>query len=234
MPAPSRSALVTYGAIALVVLVLGLRWLGRDAAAGGTPAPAAAGHGPTAASAAGDPAQRAARAGSATLERAPAAVLVIHVAGAVRRPGVYRLRDGSRVADAVARAGGAAHGADQAAVNLAAKVVDGQQVLLPRRAAAATTGTPAATTGTPAAAATSPATGAAGAATPGAAAAAPISLASATLEQLDTLDGVGPVTAQKILDWRTKSGGFRSVDDLAQIPGIGPKKLESLRSQVVP
>ena len=63
---------------------------------------------------------------------------------------------------------------------------------------------------------------------------APISLNSATLEQLDTLQGVGPSTAQKILDWRTQNGGFASVDDLAQIPGIGPKKLEALRPQVTP
>ena len=151
-------------------------------------------------------------------------MLVVHVAGAVRRPGVYRLRDGSRVGDALARAGGAARGADSAAVNLAAKLVDGQQVLLPRR-----TGGGHATGGAGTAPASPAPAGGAAPATPG-----PISLASATLEQLDTLDGVGLITAQKILDWRQKTGGFASVDDLAQIPGIGPKRLESLRSQVVP
>ena len=62
----------------------------------------------------------------------------------------------------------------------------------------------------------------------------PISLSSASLEQLDTLDGVGPATAQKILDWRREHGGFRSVDDLGQVPGIGPKRLAALRERVQP
>ncbi len=75
--------------------------------------------------------------------------------------------------------------------------------------------------------------GAAGAGA-GGAAAPPISLSTATLEQLDTLDGVGPATARKILDWRRQHGGFRSVDDLGQVPGIGPKRLAALRERVQP
>jgi competence protein ComEA len=136
--------------------------------------------------------------------------VVVHVAGAVRRPGVYRLRSGARVRDAVARAGGAGRGADPGAVNLAAKVADGQQVVVPRRTPAAPGG-PAATS-----------------------TAGPVSLNAATAEQLDGLDGVGPATAAKIIAWRTQHGGFASVDDLAQVPGIGPKKLEALRPQLGP
>jgi competence protein ComEA len=139
----------------------------------------------------------------------------VHVAGLVRRPGVYTLRAGSRVADAVRRAGGARRHADLSAVNLAAKLEDGRQVLVPRR--------------TPAGAA--PAT-AAVPGTPGAPPAAPVDLNTATLEQLDTLDGVGPVTAQKILEYRQQHGGFGSIDELGQVPGIGPKRLAALRDHV--
>jgi competence protein ComEA len=146
----------------------------------------------------------------------------VHVAGAVRHPGVYRLPPGARVKDAVGRAGGARPRADVNAINLAAKVVDGQQVVVPSRGAggtgAAATGAPAETAGVGAASAPGP----------------PISLNNATAEQLDTLDGVGPATAQKIIAWRTQHGGFRSVADLGQVPGIGPKKLAALKDRVQP
>ena len=145
---------------------------------------------------------------------ASAALLVVHVVGAVRRPGLYRLRDGSRVADALSRAGGATRRADLAAVNLAAPVADGSQIVVPRRVPA-------------------------GALTPASAGASPsapvkVSLASATLEQLDALPGVGPVTAQKILDYRQQHGPLRSVEDLDAIPGIGPARVEQLRDLVTP
>ena len=140
--------------------------------------------------------------------------LVVHVAGSVRRAGVYRVSDGSRVADAIARAGGATRRADLAALNLAAPLADGQQVLVPTRM---------------------PPTAAGG---EGAVAQAPpggkISLATATVEQLDELPGIGPVTAQQIVDWRTANGPFRSVDDLDQVPGIGPTRIEQLRDAVTP
>jgi competence protein ComEA len=145
-------------------------------------------------------------------------VLVVHVVGAVRRPGLYRLRDGARVADAVARAGGATHGARLAGLNLAAPLVDGVQVLVPE---AADTG---------AARASGAEAGSAGL---GAAAPKP-SLSSATLEELDELPGVGPVTAQRIVDYRTEHGPFRSVDDLDAVPGIGPTRIEQLRDLVTP
>ncbi len=145
------------------------------------------------------------------VEEAPPARLTVHVVGAVRRPGLYRLQEGSRVADAVGRAGGATRRADLAGLNLAAPVADGLQVVVPRRGA-----------GT--------AAGAAGAAASGG----PVHLNTATLEQLDALPGVGPVTAQKIVQYREQHGGFASVDDLDAVPGIGPARLETLRELVAP
>ena len=141
-------------------------------------------------------------------------LLVVDVEGAVRRPGLMRLRSGSRVADAVARAGGFGRKADRSAVNLAAPVADGQQVLVPR------------------AGAPPPGGGASAAGTGGAGG--PVSLSSATAEQLDTLPGIGPVTAQKIVSFREQHGAFHSVDDLDAIPGIGPARLAELQGLVTP
>jgi competence protein ComEA len=143
----------------------------------------------------------------------PEARLVVDVVGAVRRPGVYRLRDGSRVADAVARAGGPTAKAQLELLNLAARVGDGEQVVVPRRGAIGAMQVPSGGGG-----------GVAG----------PVHLNSATLEQLDALPGVGPVTAQKIVDYRTRHGPFRSVDDLDAIPGIGPARLGQLRDAAAP
>ena len=141
--------------------------------------------------------------------------VVVHVAGAVRDPGVYKLPSSARVDDAVARAGGATRRADLGGLNLAAKVEDGRQVLVPERAAAAVAGAPAA-----GAAAAAPAEGQ------------PLNLNTATLEQLDTLSGIGPATAQKILDFREEVGGFGSIEELGEIPGIGDKRLASLREEL--
>jgi competence protein ComEA len=148
----------------------------------------------------------------ASLAAAAPARVVVHVVGAVRRPGLYRLVDGARVADAVSHAGGATRRADLSGVNLAAPLADGAQVIVPRRLP-------------PGAAAAGPAVAAPGG---------KVSLATATLEQLDELPGLGPVTAQKIIDWRTAHGPFRSVDDLDQVPGIGPARIEQLRDLVAP
>jgi competence protein ComEA len=200
---------------------------GARAAAGS----AAAGAGARPAGAAG--------AGAAPAPGAGAPDLLVHVAGAVRRPGVYRMAAGARVQDAVTSAGGARREADVHRLNLAAKVADGQQVLIPRRgqrtSAAAQASTSAAV---PTAAGSATASGTTASAPPGAGSAragapsTPIDLNSATIEQLETLDGVGPAIAQKIVDWREANGGFRSVDDLAQVAGIGPKKLEAMRPRV--
>ena len=145
----------------------------------------------------------------------PSSRVVVDVVGAVRRPGLYRLAQGSRIADALTRAGGATAKADLAQVNLAAPLADGEQVVVPRRGAGGA------------------APGGAGSAS-AAGAAAPVQLSTATLEQLDSLPGVGPVTAQKILDYRQKHGAFQSVDELDAVPGIGPKRLEQLHELVVP
>jgi competence protein ComEA len=134
--------------------------------------------------------------------------LVVHVVGAVRRAGLFRVREGARVADALARAGGPTRRADLSAVNLAAPLVDGQQVVVPRRGAGTSAGAPVSGSR--------------------------VSLAVATVEQLDELPGIGPVTAQKIVDWRSTHGPFRSVDDLDAVPGIGPARVEQLRELVTP
>lgn len=176
---------------------------------------------------------RLARTGTASAPRAAAPIepvrsqrpqsdlVVVDVVGAVRRPGLYRLRSDKRVADAVTRAGGATGRADLAGLNLAAPLVDGTQIVVPRRVDA----------GQP------PAGDAPGAPAGGSSGAGPtpkVSLSSATVEQLDTLPGVGPITAQKIVDYRTAHGPFASVDDLDQVPGIGPARIEQLRDLVTP
>ena len=149
---------------------------------------------------------------------------VVHVVGAVRRPGLYRLREGARVADAVARAGGATRRANLTGLNLAAPLVDGTQVLVPARVAVG------------ASAVVPPVGEGSDAASSGldALPAQKLSLSNATAEQLDELPGVGPITAQKILDYRAEHGLFRSVDDLDAVPGIGPTRIEQLRDLVTP
>lgn len=137
--------------------------------------------------------------------------LVVDVVGAVRRPGLVRLPAGSRVAAAVAAAGGLARRAGRDGVNFAAPVVDGEQIVVPDRGAAAPV-----------------AGGGAGAAS------GPVSLSSATPEQLDALPGIGPVTAQKIVAYRAQHGAFHSVDELDAIPGIGPARIGELQGLVVP
>ena len=153
----------------------------------------------------------------------PAALLVVDVAGEVRRPGLVRLPPGSRVADALAAAGGLRPGATTAGLNLARKVVDGEQVFV---------GPPGANAAAPG---TSP-TGAVGAA-PGVGASGvgsgtQVNLNTATAEQLDALPGIGPVLAERIVAWRTSHGAFASVDQLREVSGIGARKLESIREYV--
>jgi competence protein ComEA len=151
--------------------------------------------------------------------------LVVHVVGAVNRPGLYHVREGGRVADAVQRAGGATGAADLAGLNLAAPLVDGTQILVSARVV------PASESASAADSSSEGVTGA-GLAAPGAMQT--TSLATATAEQLDELPGVGPVTAQKILDYRAEHGPFRSVDELDAVPGIGPTRIEQLRDLVTP
>jgi len=227
MPEIPRTRLLAYALAALLVAVVGVWSLRREAAGapGASGAPAGdhrGGSGRNTAPGSGEDGDATAGVPDASagvsVERPPAASPVVHVAGAVRRTGVYRLPDGSRVQDAVRRAGGATPDANLDGINLAAKVADGQQIVVPAE-------TPVAPTGGAA-----PAGGSAGETPP----AGPVGLNAATLEQLQTLDGVGPATAEKIVAWRTEHGGFRSVDDLGQVPGIGPKRLAALREHVQP
>jgi competence protein ComEA len=193
MPTISRAQALAYAAVLLVVLfVAGRVALGRGGAESPSATPSVA----------------------LDVEEAPPRQLVVHVAGAVRRPGLYRLPEGSRVDDVIAQAGGAGPKAALDLVNLAAPVADGQQVLIPLQGSAEPAG--------------------AGGADPSAAAAtgAKVHLNSATIEQLDELPGVGPVTAQQILDYRSATGAFRAIDELDAVPGIGPARLEQLRPLV--
>ena len=149
------------------------------------------------------------------VEEEPVREVVVHVAGAVARPGLYRMPEGSRVDDAVLLAGGAKPKAALDVVNLAAPVVDGQQVIVPLQGVGGGTAAPSS-----------------GSASEGDSPGAKVRLNSATLEELDELPGVGPVTAQQILDYREANGAFRSVDELDAVPGIGPARLEQLRPLV--
>jgi competence protein ComEA len=202
MPQISRARALAYALAILVVLVLGGRFaLGAgEGPPSDVPDATTTGPAPTGLEQTAGPAAR---------------VLLVHVVGEVHRPGLYRLRDGSRVADALERAGGAKPKAALALVNLAAPVADGQQVVVPRRGDALPTAGAAPGSGT----------------TPGLPTQ-KVRLNSATLEELDTLPGVGPVTAQKILDYRTEHGAFQTVEELDAVPGIGPTRLAELKPLV--
>ena len=190
MPELSRAQLLVYAAIAVAVLLLGVRWVRSGEA------PAAA-EGGAALSFEADGFEPGA---DSTRD------VVVHVAGAVGSPGVYRLPLGARVADAVERAGGLARGAAEDGINLAARLADGQQVVVPGRAGAAA----------------------------GAAAEGPVSLGNATVEQLDEIEGIGPVTAENIIEFRDQHGGLSSIDQLDEISGIGPSTMEALRGGLQP
>ena len=188
MPELSRSQLIIYAAIAVAVLLIGARWI-RSGSTGSSAGPEA--------SFAAD-----------SLHQEGSGDVVVHVAGAVGRPGVYRLPAGSRVTDAVKRADGFAGAANQDAINLAARLSDGQQVVVPGAGGAAASSAP----------------GQSG----------PISLGSATPEQLDQIEGIGPVTAQKIVEFRDQHGGLSSIEQLDEVDGIGPSTMQTLRSALQP
>ncbi|MFH8494603.1 helix-hairpin-helix domain-containing protein [Streptomyces coeruleorubidus] len=154
---------------------------------------------------------------------AGAAEIVVDVGGKVREPGIHRLPAGSRVADALRAAGGVKPGTETDGLNRARFLVDGEQVIVGGPAPAAGTGTGGTAAG-----------GTAGAAAGGVLPGAPVSLNTATADQLDTLPGVGPVLAQHIIDYRTQHGGFRSVDELREVNGIGERRFADLRNLVRP
>lgn len=156
--------------------------------------------------------------GEATTEADPArpslpTSVTVHVVGAVMRPGVYSLRAGSRASDAVAAAGGLLGNAEQSGINLARQVADGEQLVVPVQGAGPTT--------------------AAGAPAAGKAPAGSVDLNTATAVELDTLPGVGPATAAKIIADRTENGPFRTTEDLMRVPGIGATRFKSLKDLVV-
>jgi competence protein ComEA len=193
MPELSRSQVVVYGALAIALLLVGARAIRSEGGGGAASAAAAStstGSGGFSVSSSGGD-------------------VVVDVTGAVRRPGVYRMPAGARVVDAIGRAGGAAGDAALEGINRAARLADGQQVVVPERGPAGTAATAATEDG-------------------------PISLGSATVEQLDTIDGIGPVTAAKIVEYRDQHGGLASVDQLDQVSGIGPATMESLRARLQP
>jgi competence protein ComEA len=189
---------------AIVAVVLGLRLLGSGESDAGDPVVAASGP--------------AAAPGNPSAASAAAPEVLVQVAGEVARPGVYRVTAGARVNDAVARAGGLTRRADPAGVNLVARVQDGQQVVVPRRGASGVAATGLAEVG-----------GAGAAPSAG-----PVSLSSATVAQLDTLDGIGPTLAQRIVEYRQAHGGFSSIDQLRQVDGIGEKRFAALKEGVAP
>jgi len=201
----SRSQLLVYGAVAVTLLLVGARWIRaadeRSQTAGGVSFSSASGSSGSAG-------------GSFGVEAQGGEDVVVHVAGAVREPDVYRLPAGSRVTDAVERAGGPTARAELQGLNLAARLTDGQQIIMPARAVG-------------------PGGVVLGAGT-GDTLDGPISLGTATPEELDTIEGIGPVTAQKIVDFRTQEGGVSSIDQLDEIDGIGPATMDSLRSRLQP
>jgi competence protein ComEA len=192
MPELSRAQVVVYGAAAVALLLVGARAIRGEGGADvpfSSPAESAGGGSFTVSGQAGD--------------------VVVDVTGAVARPGVYRMPAGSRVDDAVRRAGGPTGRAELEAVNLAARLADGQQVVVPERGGGAALGASGSGEG-------------------------PISLGTASVEQLDTIDGIGPVTAQDIVEFRDQHGGLASVEQLDQISGIGPATMEALRERLQP
>lgn len=215
------SRVFVWVAVAVLLAATGYRLLaGRDSA---PPPVSVAG-----ASAQADPAAAGETAGAGP-EPGSGARIYVHVAGAVRRPGLYRLPAGARVATALELAGGPSSRAELTGVNLAARVEDGQQVIVPLRdrATAPTGAGPAAGSG-------SGGGGVGAAGSSGSAVGGRLSLATATLEQLERLDGIGPALARRILEYREAHGGFRSVDELGEVDGIGEKRLEALRQAVRP
>jgi competence protein ComEA len=203
-----KAEVAGYAVAAFVVVLLALKFLRHDAAsADGAPISVQTPDAP-----------RTSAGGSPRSTGSPDRLLVVDVAGEVRQPGVYRVPAGSRADAAIARAGGVTRHAERAAVNLAMPLHDGQQIVVPRRGAAP-------------AGAVAPAGGASGTGSPPAQ---PVSLSTATVEQLDTLDGIGPTLAARIVQYREAHGGFRSIDELRQVSGIGDKRFAALRKAVQP
>ncbi|RFU42506.1 ComEA family DNA-binding protein [Actinomadura logoneensis] len=200
-------ALVIVGAVAVLVAV-GYLWMAR-------PRPE-----PVTTAAATTPSLSVTASGPPSGVPSGGTQLVVQVIGKVRRPGVLTLAAGSRVADALNAAGGVRAGADTGALNLARKLMDGEQIAVGIRPPAPAPGQGPAPPGGPTSGASSGSSGAS---------ASPLDLNTATAEQLDQLPGVGPVLARRIIDYRTQHGPFRTVDQLQDVPGIGARRLTDLK-----
>lgn len=190
LPEITRRQLLLWAVIGIVIIIIGGKYLlsgdgGRDSPMG-------------------------VAAATVSLKQAEDSGIKVHVVGAVVRPGLYDLKQGDRSAEAIDAAGGPTPAADLSRVNLAAKVADGQQLVVP----AAGDGT--------AGPAGSPADGGG-----------PVNLNSASVDELTSLDGIGPKTAQKIIDYREEHGGFANVEELLDVPGIGPAKFDQIKGEVI-
>jgi competence protein ComEA len=217
MPELSRTQVAVYGAIAVALLFVGARAV-RGEGAGASGSGYTSSYDDYSSDSEGE--DEAGSESDFSVEEGGSDA-VVDVTGAVRKPGVYRMPAGSRVNDAVKRAGGATGNAALDSINLAARLADGQQVVVPE------------------AVGTGAASGGAAAAMAGEAASAgaedgPISLSTATAAELDTIDGIGPVTAEDIIGFREEHGGLSSVDQLDQISGIGPATMAALRERLQP
>lgn len=222
MPELSRTQVAVYGAIAVALLFVGARAVRGEGGGGSSGYTSSYEYGSEEESEEGEAegGEGEADGGESSFSvEGGGSDVVVDVTGAVRDPGVYRLPGGSRVDDAVKRAGGETGKAELDSVNLAARLADGQQVVVPERLPVAS----------------GAAIGAVGAATgAGAEEDGPISLGTATAADLDTIDGIGPVTAEGIIEFREEHGGLSSVDQLDQISGIGPATMEALRERLQP
>lgn len=209
----SRNQILIYAGVAAVLLLVGFNSIRGGGDSGGQTVL---------------PEQASARAASGEGESegdfsvsAHGSKLVVDVSGGVRRPGVYRMDGDSRVIDAIERAGGTLPKALPGAINRAAKLADGQQVVVPMAIeSAGTAGAAGGAVGTAGGTTTFPEV--------------PVSLGAATPEQLEEIEGIGPVTARKIIEFRDSRGGVGSIDDLDQVSGIGPVTMEALRSGLQP
>jgi competence protein ComEA len=214
MPDLSRTQVVVWGAIAVALLFIGARAVRGESGEAGGESTYSDYSSDDEGGGYDDESESESESGTFSVEGSGGDV-VVDVTGAVQNPGVYRLPEGSRVDEAVQRAGGATGKAELDSLNLAARLADGQQVVVPERV-------PGAPPGAPAAAGT------------GTEEDGPISLSTATAAELDTIDGIGPVTAEDIIKFREEHGGLSSVDQLDEISGIGPATMEALSERLQP
>jgi competence protein ComEA len=213
----SRRQIIAYVAVAVVVVAVGVRYVVLPRQGGPSEAQAVV-LAPVA------PSPSAAASEAASPAASPTPDVMVYVCGAVRTPGVVRLPAGARVTDALELAGGPTAKAELAAVNLAAQVTDGQQILVPERGAAVASASSSSGSSSSGALGVAPAGGSA----PGAV----VNINTASLDELDSLDGVGPSTAQKIIDYRTENGGFKTVDEIKEVPGIGDAKFAAMQDSI--